>query len=858
MFRAFDEACQICRKGSPKTIYIVRFPSQHILFSITISSSLSKFPHQMAKLDFLRDYYGDLELSATSGSAEIKKQYKKLALLYHPDRNVGRNNLDTTKFQRIQAAYEILIDPLERAKYDANRNAGPFANLSRRTKTNTKGNPWSNVGKEYPPPPKPSTARNRPAPPSNGARRYEKFTTPQQSAYQASQEGPQARKATYDAWENMRSYGGKTESSTGNSRVAPDPPPRDTSHSTRKEKKPVPPARPQAPDNHTHGNQKNSSYSGSTPTTRKKGFMPGTPGGDELPAPRGHYFMRVKVDTPPVPSQDNHSPISQNSGPYPETSGKADERSFFEPRMSTPYATHGGERIDPFQAPTDKINRSKSVSEREPNSASIDNPFRCETNTDPKIYASHRTSSFRTRPTSTARSTKKSSTESSDSDDTSNIFRTMNHSNQAVPARKEVRKNLASATRKRSNRIPRTRPLSNGYQSEDSSSSSSSQEDTPPRPEKTNSMQSKQSTIFSFGIKDDTFDETKFTQHDPRLGNSTKNISTKFSAEEWDGKFSAGSNSDYLKPNSNSTLKSSNYFQSGTRARARSPAKSQPSCAKRSAKTEKNTESSNRKKFTPEEWAETFKPQIFMSPPLNSTVGGSRTSTSGGRKRTNPSNFSSINVNKVSAGIGTNIAHKQSQNIQVSDTSNANIATPEPMDIDTPLGTNANSAISKSKDVPQDNLDSQQRRDSQPKLSLEESELQATALKVNFSDLKIKDIIMDFPLPPKAPTLLQEQRPSESSYHECEITFQHYMAEWDQFENKFLLHLVARKNNYAFLGDQRWKGPQNEYYRNTIREDQIVLRNWAEAKETHEKALKSWIVFKDVTKAIGTNDIKVP
>ncbi|RKF57177.1 hypothetical protein GcM3_190042 [Golovinomyces cichoracearum] len=363
---------------------------------------------------------------------------------------------------------------------------------------------------------------------------------------------------------------------------------------------------------------------------------------------------------------------------------------------------------------------------------------------------------------------------------------------------------------------------------------------------------------FSFSIKDDTFNDTKFTQHDPRLGNSSKNISTKFSAEEWDGKFSAGSNSDYLKPNSSSTLKSSNYFQNGTRTRARSPAKPQSNCAKRSAKTEKISESSNRKKFTPEEWAETFKPQIFMSPPLNSTVSGSRTSTSAGRKRTSPSNFSTISANKVSAGISTNIAQKQSKNILISDTVNTNIATPEPMDIDTPLGTNANPSTPISKDVTQDNLNSQKRRDSQPKLSLEESELQATALKINFSDLKIKDIIMDFPSPPKVPTLLQEKKPSESSYHDREMTFQHYMAEWDQFENKFLLHLVARKNNYAFLGDQRWKGPQNEYYRNTIREDQIVLRNWAEAKETHEKAIKSWIVFKDVSKAIGANAIKVP
>lgn len=50
----------------------------------------------------------------------IKKQYRKLALKYHPDRNAGSNKADAeVQFKKISEAYEILSDPEKRKVYDS-------------------------------------------------------------------------------------------------------------------------------------------------------------------------------------------------------------------------------------------------------------------------------------------------------------------------------------------------------------------------------------------------------------------------------------------------------------------------------------------------------------------------------------------------------------------------------------------------------------------------------------------------------------------------------------------------------------------------------------------------------------------
>ncbi len=48
-----------------------------------------------------------LGLSSTATWGEIKSAYRKLAMMYHPDRNPGDKEA-ATKFKEVQAAYELL------------------------------------------------------------------------------------------------------------------------------------------------------------------------------------------------------------------------------------------------------------------------------------------------------------------------------------------------------------------------------------------------------------------------------------------------------------------------------------------------------------------------------------------------------------------------------------------------------------------------------------------------------------------------------------------------------------------------------------------------------------------------------
>ncbi|MBS1646361.1 MAG: J domain-containing protein [Bacteroidetes bacterium] len=64
------------------------------------------------------DFYHILQISATATQADIKAAYRRLAKLYHPD----KNPLAEEKFKQIKEAYETLIDPAKRKKYDYKKN----------------------------------------------------------------------------------------------------------------------------------------------------------------------------------------------------------------------------------------------------------------------------------------------------------------------------------------------------------------------------------------------------------------------------------------------------------------------------------------------------------------------------------------------------------------------------------------------------------------------------------------------------------------------------------------------------------------------------------------------------------------
>lgn len=65
----------------------------------------------------MKDYYKILELDRECSSVEIKKSYRRLARLHHPDANQNSEE-STKKFMEISEAYEVLGNDDKRKEYD--------------------------------------------------------------------------------------------------------------------------------------------------------------------------------------------------------------------------------------------------------------------------------------------------------------------------------------------------------------------------------------------------------------------------------------------------------------------------------------------------------------------------------------------------------------------------------------------------------------------------------------------------------------------------------------------------------------------------------------------------------------------
>jgi len=64
-----------------------------------------------------KDYYKIMGVPKDASQEEIKKQYRKLAVRYHPDKNPGNKQAEE-KFKELGEAYAVLSHPETRKKYD--------------------------------------------------------------------------------------------------------------------------------------------------------------------------------------------------------------------------------------------------------------------------------------------------------------------------------------------------------------------------------------------------------------------------------------------------------------------------------------------------------------------------------------------------------------------------------------------------------------------------------------------------------------------------------------------------------------------------------------------------------------------
>ncbi|WP_185864728.1 molecular chaperone DnaJ [Blattabacterium cuenoti] len=71
-----------------------------------------------------KDYYEVLGVSRNASSEEIKRAYRKLAIKYHPDKNLDNKKEAEEKFKEAAEAYEILSDSEKRQRYDKFGHSG--------------------------------------------------------------------------------------------------------------------------------------------------------------------------------------------------------------------------------------------------------------------------------------------------------------------------------------------------------------------------------------------------------------------------------------------------------------------------------------------------------------------------------------------------------------------------------------------------------------------------------------------------------------------------------------------------------------------------------------------------------------
>ena len=347
---------------------------------------------------------------------------------------------------------------------------------------------------------------------------------------------------------------------------------------------------------------------------------------------------------------------------------------------------------------------------------------------------------------------------------------------------------------------------------------------------------------FSFNVNNDTFKRTE-PNRNGLTSASAENISTRFTPEDWAGKFEAGA--DYFKPEQKSTgtKASPRRAQSGTRHRGRSPIKVRPVdpnfAQPRSAGTENVMESPGGTKFSQEEWAQHFRPQTFAPPPYPARTPGRKSRGSIARPTMGTAAVIDDSETPDEKPLFGDKPVASAAPASFSPVSDA-------MDVDTPPAPH-NIPVFEEKP----NVNTKRPASA----SQSQSPVDVESLKVNLGDLKIQDLIktLQLPVPPLAPDAPPPPTMTESISKAAQEHFNEqfaiYMHDWDHFNTKFCLHFFSRKNQNDAFGSKRWEDDQiMELYRRGLKEDAIVSDHWQKSREYHDKVLKEWLVVKEKVK----------
>ncbi|KAL2822303.1 hypothetical protein BDW59DRAFT_102497 [Aspergillus cavernicola] len=293
----------------------------------------------MVKLDVRRDYYADLALAPSADHEDVKKQFRKLALKYHPDRNPGKELEFNARFQAIQAAHEILSDPHQRLKYDTERLRngyyGPPKPSSAR-KDSAAGYPTAKPNTK-------ATFSERPKSfhhgPSSGAQRYASYAraAPKQP-WEKMRDETQTRADAYRGFQEMKGNAMPGWSSFDpRGRGGPPgtvPKPTGTPNGSS--------ARPKSAYEYVHtGAKPTTAESAHAQSAKKKGFAPrAAAGGDEpMAANTASYRNAPRFDRfTPAPSPTSRKPAAGFSGGADNVNSPEYEK------PSSKYASTGGER----------------------------------------------------------------------------------------------------------------------------------------------------------------------------------------------------------------------------------------------------------------------------------------------------------------------------------------------------------------------------------------------------------------------------------------------------------------------------------------------------------------------------------